>query len=226
MAAKVARAARAGGRILRATRLRADVCVLAGSALLLVIIACSHGKDFMWVDEIPRESASADEPYALKPGDVISVRVWNQEGNSVERVRVREDGKISLPFLNDVEVAGQEPSDLAQRLKVKLKTFIVNPVVTVVVHERPPLRISVLGEVTHPGMYDLETGAGLLQAIAAAGGLTPFADESGVFVLRRGYWADGNPAPARIRFRYGDLRRGKVPAAVFRLRAGDVVVVE
>jgi polysaccharide export outer membrane protein len=94
------------------------------------------------------------------------------------------------------------------------------------VQERQPLRISALGEVAHPGAYELEKGAGVLQAIAAAGGLTPFAHDAGVYVLRPGYWADGNPAPARIRFRYSDLRQGRAPAAVFRLRVGDVVVVE
>jgi polysaccharide export outer membrane protein len=200
--------------------------VAAIAVLLAGAISCSHGKDFLWVDEVPPGTNAPAEAYLIKPGDVIGVRVWNQEANSVERTRVRDDGKISLPFLNDVEVAGQEPAELARRLQVKLKTLIVNPMVTVTVHERPPLRVSVLGEVARPGMYDLEAGAGVLHAIAAAGGVTPFADSNGVFVLRRGYWADGNPSPARIRFRYRDLRHGKVPAANFRLRTGDVVDVE
>jgi polysaccharide export outer membrane protein len=119
-----------------------------------------------------------------------------------------------------------EPAELGKRLEVKLKAFIVNPVVTVLVQERAPLRISVLGEVARPGAYDLEKGVGVLHAIAAAGGLSPFASDAGIYVLRSGYWADGNQAPARIRFRYSDLREGRAPAAVFRLRPGDVVVVE
>lgn len=201
--------------------------VLAAVLLLpTMAISCRHGRDFLWVDDIPQSASLADRPYVIEPGDVIGVRVWNQEATSVERTRVREDGKISLPFLNDVEVAGQEPTELAQRIQVKLKAFIVNPVVTVVVHERPPLRVSVLGEVTRPGVYEFENGAGVLNAIAAGGGITPFADPDRIFVLRRGYWADSNPSPARIRFRYGDLRRGKAPASTFRLRTGDIVIVE
>ena len=154
------------------------------------------------------------------------MRVWNQEANSVDRARVRDDGRISLPFLNDVDVAGMEPAELAHRIEVKLKAFIVNPVVTVVIHERRPLRVSVIGQVVRAGSYELDAGAGVLSAIAAAGGLTPFAGTNRIYVLRSGYWADGDPAPARIRFRYDDLRRGKPPASIFRLRTGDFVVVE
>jgi polysaccharide export outer membrane protein len=195
--------------------------VLAGGA------GCRHGKDYQWVTEIPvAQAAPPATSYRLAVGDVIGVRVWNQESMSMDRARVREDGRISLPFLNDVEVVGMEPAELARRLEVKLKTFIVNPVVTVAVQERPPLRISVVGQVVRPGVYDLDKDAGVLHALAAAGGLTPFANETRVFLLRPGYWADGNPSPGRIRFLYSDLRSGKAPAAVFHLRTGDVVVVE
>jgi polysaccharide export outer membrane protein len=190
-------------------------------------VACRHAKDYVWVTQLPVAKADGDEAaYRIAAGDVIGVRVWNQDSMSSDRVRVRDDGKISLPFLSDVEVVGMEPAELARRLEVKLKTFIVNPVVTVVMQERPPLRVSVMGQVTRPGVYDLEKDAGVLHALAAAGGLTPFADDDGLYVLRQGYWADGTPSPGRIRFRYSDLRRGVAPAAAFRLRAGDVVVVE
>jgi polysaccharide export outer membrane protein len=188
--------------------------------------ACRHADPFLWVDAVPKSMTAPEATYLIAPGDVIGVRVFNQEANSVERVRVREDGRISIPFLNDVEVAGMEPVDLARRLEVRLKEFIMAPVVTVVVHERRPLRVSVVGRVTRPGVYDLDRGAGVLHALAAAGGLTPFAPDDGVFVLRGGYWADGDPAPARIRFRYRDLAAGKAPGSAFSLRVGDVVVVE
>lgn len=196
-------------------------------AVLAAVLGCSGARDYLWASEVPPSAAKEDDAaYRIAPGDVLGVRVWNQESMSIERARVREDGKISLPFLNDVEVVGMEPAELGRRLEVKLKTFIVNPVVTVLVQERMPMRVSVLGEVARPGAYDLEKGAGVLHALAAAGGLTPFAHDAGIFVLRAGYWADGNPAPARIRFRYSELRQGRTAAAGFRLRGGDLVVVE
>ena len=205
----------------------ATVRLFLFAAALALVQGCARQRDYLWVKDVPASVAAAgDAAYRIAPGDVIGVRVWNQEPMSIERARVREDGKISLPFLNDVEVAGMEPGELGRRLEVKLKAFIVNPVVTVLVQERLPIRASVVGEVVRPGAYELDRSAGVLQAIAAAGGLTAFAHDSGVYVLRAGYWADGNPAPARIRFRYSELSRGKAPAAVFRLRSGDVVVVE
>lgn len=196
--------------------------VLLGGAA----VACGHAKgDFIWVSDLPPRTAEPEAAYRIAPGDVIGVRVWNQDANSVDRARVREDGKISIPFLGDVDVAGMEPPELARRLEVKLKAFIQAPVVTVVVHEVRPVRIAILGQIARPGTYDLDADAGVLQVIAAAGGLSPFADRDAIFVLRRAFLAD-RQAPPRIRFRYDDLRRGSIPAASFRIRRGDVVVVE
>lgn len=198
-------------------------------ALVIVLLAagtaCGGSGAYLWVDRVPNTMLAADTTSDIHAGDVIGIRVWNQDANSVDRARVRDDGKISVPFLNDVDAAGLQPAELAKRLEVKLKTFIVSPVVTVVIHERRPVRVSVLGQVAHPGVFELDASSGVLQAIAAAGGLTPFAAGDGIYVLRSGYWAD-DPAPGRIRFRYSDLRTGKAPAALFRMRAGDVVVVE
>jgi len=202
------------------------------AAVVALVIAagvgsgCSHPGDFIWVDQVPKSMTTPDSgPYRLRPGDVIGVKVWGQEANSIDRTRVREDGKISVPFLNDVDVVGMEPGELARRLEVKFKAYIQNPVVTVIVHDRRPLRVSVVGQVARPGVYDLDDDSGVVHALAAAGGMTPFAHDDRVFVIRNGYWQDNN-APARIRFRYDDLRSGKVPAALFLLRRGDIVVVE
>lgn len=208
-------------------RPRARTCVRAALALLALAgaPACAHRSDYIWVSDVPRGMFVDQTPYAIQIGDVISVRVFNQDANSVDHVRVREDGKIAMPLVGDVDVDGVAPAELAHRLEVKLKAFVNSPYVTVVVNERRPLRVSVLGKVVRPGVYDLGHGAGVLHALAAAGGLTPFADENAIFVIRSGYWAD-SPAPARIRFTYQDLTRGKAPAALFSLRAGDVVVAE
>lgn len=173
------------------------------------------------VEQFPAPAPEAE--YRIGPGDVLAIRVWNQESMSSAHSRVREDGKISVPFLQDVDVAGTTPAELSQRLQVKLKTYVVNPVVTVTVEETRPLRISVLGEVTHPGQYDLERGAGVLAALAAGGGLTDYAHRDGIFVVRS---QPDNKAPVRIRFRYAALAGAEARAASFRLRPGDVVVVE
>jgi polysaccharide export outer membrane protein len=189
-------------------------------------VACASPGTYIWVDSVPKGMLTREDTSVLAPGDLISIKVWSQEANSIDRARVRDDGKITLPFLNDVEVAGMQPAELARRLEVKLKPYIVNPIVTVIIHEHRALRVSVVGRVARPGVYDVDDGAGVMEALALAGGLTPFANEDGVYVLRKAYWADGDPAPARIRFRYEDLRRGRAPSATFPLRRGDTVVVE
>ncbi len=209
-----------------AARRRGDARATVAAVLAVVALAaCSHSKpDYCWVEDATQKPAV--DGFRIDVGDVLSIRVFNQDPMSVDRVRVREDGKISVPFLQDVEVAGQTPDELSTRLRTKLKTYVVSPVVTVTVVERMPLKVSVLGEVARPGVYEVERTAGVLHALAAAGGLTEYAHRDRIFVLRNAYWADGDPAPACIRFRYEALARGQKPAATYRLAAGDVVVVE
>jgi polysaccharide export outer membrane protein len=197
-------------------------------ALLVAVgglTGCPRPRGFIWIRDVPRTMLATDATSGIRPGDVIGIRVLGSDQNSADRVRVRDDGKISIPFLNDFDVADNTPDELAKRLEGKLKAYLVAPVVTVVIHERRPLRVAVIGKVARPGVYELERGSGVLHAIAAAGGLTPFADENGVFVIRNGYWAD-DAAPARIRFRYGELAAGQAPGALFRLSVSDVVVAE
>ncbi|HZZ84815.1 MAG TPA: polysaccharide biosynthesis/export family protein [Anaeromyxobacteraceae bacterium] len=195
------------------------------ATLFGLLAGCSHvGGGYVWVDSYQDPAAARSENYVISAGDLINVRVFNQDGLS-GRTRVREDGKISMPFLNDVEVAGLEPATVANQLGRKLRSFIVNPVVTVSLEERVPFEVSVLGEVTKPGVYRLQDGAGLLKALATAGGLTFVAQRDGIFVLRYGD-AARRGVPTRIRFTYKALTQVTGGAASFALRSGDVVVVE
>ncbi len=191
----------------------------------LVLMACTGVGRFVWVDEYresPRERTSAAAGYVIAPGDVLNVRVFDKENMSAPRARVRSDGKVSLPFLNDVDAAGYTPAALVERLQAALKAFVIEPVVTVAVEEARPCLISVVGEVTRPGVYPLEDCGGPLQALASAGGMTPYGHSDRIFVLR-----SAPPAPpVRIRFRYEQLLRGEGAAGRFQLQRDDVVVVE
>lgn len=162
--------------------------------------------------------------YLVLPGDVLQVRVFQQEAMSA-RVKVRADGKVSLPFVNEVQVTGKAPAIIAAELQVKLKDFVNTPVVTVSLEETRPLTVSVVGEVVRPGTVTLELGAGVLQALAGAGGLTDFAQRDGLFVLRT-VVRDGRPQQVRVRLTWDELTRGVGKAARFGLLAGDVVVAE
>ncbi len=170
-------------------------------------------------DYAPPPDVNGASQYRLGVGDMVSVRVFNQESLTT-RERVRPDGMISMQFLHDVLALGLTPAALAAQIQTKLKEYINAPVVTVSLEEKPPLIVPVVGEVSKQGQYSLERGAGVLEALAAAGGLTEFAHRDRIFVLRR------RPAAVRIRATFEALSRGDQHALAFQLQPGDSVVVE
>lgn len=115
--------------------------------------------------------AIAQQPYILGPEDVIEVSVFENE-NVSRVVTIRPDGMISLPLIGDVQADGLTPEQLRERLGTLLSFYIKNPKVAVIVREFRRVRVSVLGQVTRPGIYELRQGATVLDAVAAAGGLT------------------------------------------------------
>src|SRR5271154_2747227 len=190
-----------------------------GVVTLVVFAACASSAPYTWVQDyaVPPQGPAAG--ILLVPGDVITIRVYKEPDMST-KTRVRNDGKVSLPFLNDVEAAGQTPVALAASLQKRLKEYMNAPFVTISLDDPRPNTIPVTGEVTKPGIFLLEPGAGLLDALAAGGGLSPFASMDRVFVIRQ------FPASARIRFSYKDLQNGDRKSVSFQLRQGDAVVVE
>jgi polysaccharide export outer membrane protein len=188
-------------------------------ALTLVSACATTGGASVPVNDYQEPPPPPQPGYVMQSGDVLQIRVFNQPDMSA-RVRVRDDGKISIPFLNDVAAVGLTPNALAQQIQSRLKEFINAPVVTISLEEARPFSISVIGEVNKAGVYSLPLGAGVLQALAAAGGLTQYASRDKIFVIRDA------PQRARIRFEFEQLTQAEGKAAAFRLRVGDTVVVE
>jgi len=186
---------------------------------LSALVAAGCGKplgQYIWVDEY---TAPGESEYVIVPGDVLRVRVYKEEALS-GNVRVRTDGRISLPLVDDVPAAGHTTTALARELEGRLKAVVMKPSVTVSLEETRNKQFSVIGEVARPGTYALEPGLGVLQALANAGGVGEFANRDRIFVLRAG------AERARIRFNYDALARGEEKAAGFLLQPGDVIVVE
>ena len=190
------------------------LCVAA-----MLLLGCGTTGSYVWVSDYREPLMPNDKNTILVPGDVITVRVYQQPDMST-KTRVRNDGKVSMPLLNDVVAAGLTPEAFARALQVRLKEFMNAPVVTISLDDPRPNTIPVTGEVTKPGVFQLEPGAGVLTALASAGGLTPFANWSKVFVIRQ------SPAPVRIRFDYHELRDGDGTSLQFQLRQGDAVIAE
>lgn len=189
-----------------------------------LLAACGGVGRYVWVDDYVPAVHSTPADYRIQRGDLISIRVYNQDAMSV-RGKVRSDGKLSMPFLNDVEVAGYTPDALTLQLQTRLKDVINAPVVTVSVEEQKleTVNVSVLGEIARPGVYVLEPGAGVLAGLAIAGGMTEFARRDRIFVLR--------PVPqagtsVRIRFSFDALSRAVGKGVGFQFAPGDVLIVE
>lgn len=185
------------------------------------LTACAEGA-YVWVQDVSKAdvAGAGERDYVIGAGDALAIRVYNQDPLST-RGRVRPDGKISVPLAGEVDALGRRPQDLAKDIEARLKPFVVAPAVFVSVEEVRPIQISMLGEVTRPGVVALDAGAGVLQAIASAGGTTDFADRERIFVLRK---REAQP-PLRIRFSYAELAQGG-GGALFVLAHGDVVIVE
>ncbi len=210
-----------GGRRTVGRRVATSTARLAATlAAVLSLGACGSSGYYAWYTQLPRsEWGGAAGEYIIGAGDVLSITVYNQP-EVTTKAKVRTDGRIAVTFLGEIVVAGKRPAVLSQELEARLKQFIVSPRVTVNVEESRPVTVSVLGEMQTKGTLTLEQPAGLLQALAQSGGLTEFADDSKIFVLRR------VPVFRRIRFTYESIVNNESGAAMFPLRTGDVIVVE
>jgi polysaccharide export outer membrane protein len=191
--------------------------LLASIALVVLGAACGATGPYVWVDSLPSQGGGAND-VTIADGDVVNVRVFNQEPLSTKE-RVRADGKIAMPVIGEVMARGKRPAQLGQEIQDRLKSVVVAPSVTVTVEQPADLKVSVLGEVRNSGIFQLDPGANVLTALAAAGGLNDYADSDKVFVIRKSL-------PQRVRFRYSDLRSADPKSIKFTLQAGDVIVVE
>ena len=196
----------------RNARIVALVCGIA-----LTLVACSTTGPYVWADSLPA-SAAAGGDVLIADGDVLNVRVFNQDPLSTKE-RVRADGRISIPVIGEIVARGKRPAQLASEIQERLRDIVKVPSVIVSFEAGTELKVSVVGEVRNAGVFQLDPGSNVLHALAAAGGLTDYADSDSVFVVRRGL-------PQRVRFRYSDLRSAAPKSIAFTLQAGDVVVVE
>ncbi|MGB6199962.1 MAG: polysaccharide biosynthesis/export family protein [Candidatus Acidiferrales bacterium] len=164
-------------------------------------------------------TAAADPSYTIGPDDVLDISVWKEPDVS-RVVPVRPDGKISLPLVNDVQAAGITPNELAASLTEKFKKYLNDPQVTVIVTQINSRRIYVVGEVTHPGAFPLLPDMTVLQALADAGGFTPYANSKKIHVLRM-----VNGKQTEFPFQYKEVLAGSKASQNIKLIPGDEIVV-
>jgi polysaccharide export outer membrane protein len=201
------------------TRVQRLLALTALATTLLGAAGCGSSGRYVWVDQRPPDPAGASGRTLIGPGDVIEVQVYGDETMST-RGRVLADGMLTVPVLGPVQVTGKRPEELAASLEEQLKRFVNVPKVTVIIQESL-ISVAVIGEVRQAGVVDLVAPATVLEALAKAGGMTEYADSSGIFVLR-----NRGKDTERIRFKYSALVQAQPAAARFQLKTGDVLVVE
>jgi polysaccharide biosynthesis/export protein len=163
-------------------------------------------------------NSQAGPEYVIGPQDVLHIAVW-KETDLTATLPVRPDGKISLPLLNDVQAAGLTPRGLADSVTEKLKKYIADPRVTVVVTEINSKRIYLVGEVLHAGATPMLPNMTVLQALSSAG-LNQFANTKGIYVLRT-----ENGKQTKMPVNYKKLVKGEQIEQNYLLQPGDTIVV-
>ncbi len=161
-------------------------------------------------------SAPGAGDYKIGNGDVLHVSVWGQDQFD-RTVTVRPDGKISLPLVEDITLAGLTVQESQDLLRDKLLPFVKRPLVTVNVTDIRSKVVYVTGEVQRPGAYVLTAPTNLLQIVARAGGVTDFAKTKKVYVFH----ATGDRVPVNLK----DLMRGRGSEQDVALAPGDTVLI-
>ncbi len=166
----------------------------------------------------PAGEAADASSYRIGPNDSLQISVWQQPAIS-GTFPVRPDGKISLVLLGDIQAAGLTPMHLAHDITLRLKKYIQDPIVSVVVLAVRSQQLYLVGEVMHPGPIEITPSMTPLQAIAAAGGLTPFTSGKHIYILR-----GPQGKQTKIPFNYKLALRGDNHQDVS-LLPGDTIVV-
>ncbi len=165
------------------------------------------------------EPAPGTADYIIGPGDVLLISVWNNEALT-RPVTVLPDGKIHFPLINEVVAGGKTLSVLEKELDQKIAAFVPDPNLSVMVQQVNSMLIYVVGKVNQPGRFALNTNVNVLQAIATAGGLNPFAKSNKIRIFRE---TNGNTR--MLPFEYDRVVQGENLEQNIRLERGDVVVV-
>ena len=164
--------------------------------------------------------AQSTGSYQLRHGDALTVSVWKEDALRME-VKVLPDGSITFPLAGRVEVAGLTSTQVEERIAGKIKKFIPEAVVTVVVTGIDGSRVYVLGKVTQPGPVTLMSpSTTVLQVLSQVRGLDRFADGNSIRVLRQ----SGTNAVV-LPVRYDDLMRGNALDTNVVLQPGDTILV-
>lgn len=166
-----------------------------------------------------QEEAVEQSEYRIAPADVVAVRVWKNPELSVE-APVLPDGTLTVPLAGALAAKGLTAPELEDVIAQHLSEYITTPEVSVIVMEVNSKRVSVIGEVNRGGPQNLAVNSRVMDALAAAGGFTPYANTRKIKVLRR-----GPEGEVEFRFDFELYQAGRAPGTNVLLKPGDIIVV-
>ena len=166
-----------------------------------------------------QQNTKTQSDYIIGPGDVLMVSIWKDESLTQEVV-VLPDGTIAFPLIGIIRAEDKTLAELKTEIEKRIKKYVPDPVLWISVRNMNSAYIYILGRVNSPGRFLLNSRANVLQGLAIAGGLNPFADNNDIKIFRT---EEGGTK--LIRFRYNDVIKGDNLEQNITLKRGDVIIV-
>jgi polysaccharide export outer membrane protein len=195
--------------------------VLAAVAVIGLAAACAGGEPPP--QTVPLTGSRAPD-YIIGPGDTLRVDVYRMPELSAA-LPVRPDGRMSLPLVPDIEVAGKTPTELAKDIETRLRAYVREPTVSVMVTSfsgMPGKQVRIIGEAAQPLTIPYVEGMSVLDVVIRAGGLTRYASGNRAEIIRR---ENPDAPPQTIRVRLNDLIRDGDITQDVQMRPGDTLVI-
>ncbi len=205
---------------------RAAYLSTAGVAALTLLGGCASVTD----RELPAASASAvqgsqSEEYVIGANDELSIHVWRNPELSADKIRVRPDGRLTIPLVRDMPAAGKTPTMLQEDIRLQLSQYIENPIVSVIVNEAVgsfDQQVKVVGSTAQPLAIPYRAKMTVLDAMIAVGGLGEFAAGNRSKLIRQ----DRQTGKSQeYRLRLSDLLRKGDSSANVLLMPGDTIII-
>ena len=174
---------------------------------------------FLLITVLPVYAYEIEREYSIAPEDILEISVWKDK-DLTKNVGVRPDGKISFPLIGDVPVAGHTIEWVRQEITRRVREYVPDAVVSVMIRKIEGSHVFVVGKVAKPGGNQTVRRINVMQALGYAGGLTKFADEDDIIILRM-----VNGKQTQIPFDYGEVKKGINLEQNIWLQDGDVIVV-
>jgi len=192
--------------------------------LILIIIVVAIWALPAWTQDkgtVPLPPSQGN--YVVGPGDILDISVWKEEALT-KAVTVLPDGEIYFPLIGEIRAAGRTIAEIREEIKTKISVYVPDPTLSVDVRQVNSMIIFVLGRVNNSGRFVVNAKTNVLQGIAMAGGLNPFAKRNDIKVIRQ-EGGKGAGKTQTFAFRYDDVADGKNLEQNIWLQRGDVILV-